>query len=117
MDGHIIDQKATKAKVVPLTELFANDYNPNRMPDTEMTLLKECIVKYGFLFPILVTWDSEKNKYRIIDGYHRYEALKRIGAIEASVIDLEIPYHDAVQLTVLMNRIKGLHLPIEPYWN
>lgn len=109
MVGNTIDQKATKAKVVPLSELFANDYNPNRMPNTEMTLLKECIVKYGFLFPILVTWDAEKKKYRIIDGYHRYEALKQIGAIEASVIDLEIPYHDAVQLTVLMNRIKGLH--------
>jgi hypothetical protein len=25
------------------------------------------------------------------------------------VIDLDLPYHDAVQLTVLMNRIKGMH--------
>ncbi len=109
MDGNFIKQKATEAKVVPIEELFANDYNPNRMPSTEMGLLKDCISKYGFLFPILVTFDKEKGKYRIIDGYHRYEALKQMGATEVSVVDLNIPYYDAVQLTVLMNRIKGLH--------
>lgn len=79
------------------------------MPDTEMNLLKDCIRKYGFLFPIITTWDDESQKYRIIDGYHRYETLRRMGATEASIIDMQIPYHEAVQLTVLMNRIKGLH--------
>ncbi len=109
MDGNTVKQMAVEARVVALDMLYANDYNPNRMADTEMGLLKECIVKYGFLFPIIVTFDKSKGKYRIIDGYHRYEALKRIGATEASIIDLQLPYHDAVQLTVLMNRIKGLH--------
>jgi len=102
-------QRAVEAIVVPLSDLFANEYNPNRMPDAEMDLLRQCIEKYGFLFPIIVTWDAEKQKYRIIDGYHRYETLKRMGAQEASVVPLSLSYHDAVQLTVLMNRIKGLH--------
>jgi len=109
MDGNIIKQKAIDAIVVPIEKLFANNYNPNRMPDIEMGLLKEAILKYGFLFPIITTWDEDKGKYRIIDGYHRYEALKNIGAIEVSILDLKLSYHDAVQLTVLMNRIKGLH--------
>lgn len=96
-------------KIVPIEQLFANDYNPNRMPRTEMNLLRDCILKYGFLFPIITTWDEEKQQYRIIDGYHRFETLRRIGATEVRIIDLQLPYHDAVQLTVLMNRIKGLH--------
>lgn len=98
-----------ESKIVSMDTLFANDYNPNRMPRTEMSLLEDCIAKYGFLFPIIVSWDKEKEKYRIIDGYHRFEVLKRMGATEVSVIDLDIPFHDAVQLTVLMNRIKGMH--------
>ena len=105
MDGIVIRE----AKIVSMDELFGNNYNPNRMPRNEMNLLKECILKYGFLFPIIVTWDKKEEKYRIIDGYHRYEILKQIGATEVSVIELELPYHDAVQLTVLMNRIKGMH--------
>lgn len=107
MERNII--KFQKSKIVHIDELYANEYNPNRMADTEMGLLKECINKFGFLFPIVTTWDKEKNKYRIIDGYHRYEALKRLGSTEVMITDLELKYHDAVQLTVLMNRIKGMH--------
>ena len=106
MDGIAIRQ----AKTVSMADLFANDYNPNRMPQVEMGLLKDCISKYGFLFPLIVVWDDDQEKYRIIDGYHRYEVLKQMGATEVSVIDLHgLSYHDAVQLTVLMNRIKGMH--------
>jgi ParB-like chromosome segregation protein Spo0J len=94
---------------VDITMLFANNYNPNRMPKEEMRLLAECISKYGFLFPIITTYDHEAKKYRIIDGYHRYETLKRLQSAKAWIVDLDLPYHDAIQLTVLMNRIKGMH--------
>lgn len=109
MEKNTINHRCTDVEVVPMEMLVANEYNPNRMPDTEMNLLRDCILKYGFLFPIITTYDEELEKYRIIDGYHRYEVLKRIGAKEVAILDLELSYHDAVQLTVLMNRIKGLH--------
>lgn len=96
-------------KLVSIDDLHANSYNPNRMPKEEMRMLADCITTYGFLFPIIVSWDEELGKYRIIDGYHRFETLKRLGVKEVSVVDLAIPYHEAVQLTVLMNRIKGMH--------
>lgn len=108
-DNSVVVQKAKDIIIVPLSSLLVNDYNPNRMPENLMLLLCQCIQKYGFLFPLITSWDEEKGKYRIIDGYHRYEALKRVGATEAAILDLKLPYHDAVQLTVLMNRIKGLH--------
>jgi ParB-like chromosome segregation protein Spo0J len=95
--------------IVKIEDLQANDYNPNRMPDIEMDLLAQCIKSYGFLFPIITTWDSSLKKYRIIDGYHRYETLKRLGSPEVMIIDLGLNYDDAIQLTVLMNRIKGMH--------
>jgi ParB-like chromosome segregation protein Spo0J len=95
--------------VVDIDMLYANDYNPNKMPKTEMDLLKECIKTYGFLFPIITTFDKEKGKYRIIDGEHRYETLKRLESKKAMVIDLQITIEQAMQLTVLMNRIKGMH--------
>jgi hypothetical protein len=107
MEKNIV--KFTPAFEVSIDQLQANNYNPNRMPKEEMRLLSQCILKYGFLFPIITTWDNELQKYRIIDGYHRYESLKRLGSEKAFIIDLKTTYHDAVQLTVLMNRIKGLH--------
>jgi len=95
--------------VVDVNHLFANDYNPNRMPDLEMSLLKDCISNYGFLFPIVTTWDDEKNMYRIVDGYHRYEDLRQMGAEQVLIVCREWKYYQCMQLTVLMNRIKGMH--------
>jgi hypothetical protein len=110
--------KVMEVKVVPLSSLLPNSYNPNRFCGNGsgdgkngdmMGLLKQCIIKYGFLFPIIVSWDEDQKKYRIIDGYHRYEALKQLGTEEVAILDMGIPYHDAIQLTVLMNKIKGFH--------
>jgi hypothetical protein len=98
-----------RVRLVELSDLYINKYNPNRMPDIEMGLLSDCIRKFGFLFPIITTWDADKNKYRIIDGQHRYETFKRLEKKWIAILDLRISYHEAVQLTVLMNRIKGLH--------
>jgi ParB-like chromosome segregation protein Spo0J len=106
-----VDEAITiwRPQMVKLADLAANDYNPNRMPSTEMQLLEQCMRKFGFLFPLIVCWDERIGKYRIVDGYHRFEALKRMGVTRASAVVLDLPYHEAVQLTVLMNRIKGMH--------
>jgi hypothetical protein len=95
------------AKVVPMGLIAPNDYNPNKMPKKEMALLGECIKTYGFLFPLIV--NEENGQYVIIDGYHRYETLKRLGATEASVVIMNLSVAERMQLTVLMNRIKGMH--------
>jgi ParB-like chromosome segregation protein Spo0J len=94
-------------KVVDLQLLEPNSYNPNKMPKKEMNLLANSIKKYGFLFPILCNY--ENNKYVIIDGYHRYETLKRLQSKEALIVDLELTMNERMQLTILMNRIKGMH--------
>lgn len=107
MDANTV--KFVQPIIVPIDMLVANDYNPNRMPETEMRLLADSIKTYGFLFPIITTWDEKLGKFRIIDGYHRYEVLKRMGSKEVMIVDLSLKYHQAMQLTVLMNRIKGMH--------
>jgi ParB-like chromosome segregation protein Spo0J len=109
MESNIVDFKVLETKIVDIAELQPNEYNPNRMPDSEMSLLRQSIEKYGFVFPIIATWDEKLQKYRIIDGYHRYETLLRMNCDKAAIIDMRLDYHEAVQLTVLMNRIKGLH--------
>ena len=101
--------KIHNQKIVNINDLLPNTYNPNRMNSCCIDLLKNSIEKYGFIFPLVVYFDSDKQKYRIIDGYHRYEILKRINAEQVSVIVMDISYHEAIQLTVLLNRIKGFH--------
>jgi len=48
----IMKNKVMEVKVVLMSELLPNDYNPNRFSGGSdgamMSLLKNCIVKYGF---------------------------------------------------------------------
>ena len=104
-----INWETQNSKIVDINLLMPNTWNPNKMPKLEMRMLKECIVKYGFLFPIITTWLPDVERYMIIDGFHRRKALEDLGAKNVSIIDLKISYSDAIQLTVLMNRIKGMH--------
>jgi ParB/RepB/Spo0J family partition protein len=94
-------------EIVALSDLMPNEYNPNKMPKKEMSLLGECITTYGFLFPIITF--REDGKYRIVDGEHRYWSLKKLGSDKALVVILDLTKEQAVQLTMLMNKIKGMH--------
>lgn len=106
-------------------ELNANLYNPNRMAPPEMKLLKESITADGWLFPICVlpkdihieglTDNEGKNRYTIIDGFHRYST-----SADASIYQLTHGYvpvvfptgADHIATTVRMNRVKGTHTVI-----
>jgi ParB/RepB/Spo0J family partition protein len=81
-------------KVVPLSDLRPNDWNPKtEIEDNEFNRkkfehLKVSIKKHGFYDPIDVRVnDNGKTKYEILDGYHRYRAAKEEGIKEINIID------------------------------
>lgn len=94
-------------QIVDINLVIPNNYNPNKVAKKEMSMLAECIKTYGFLFPIVT--NMEDGKYIIVDGEHRYETLKRLKCTEVMIVNLDITPQQRVQLTVLMNRIKGIH--------
>src|SRR5882724_817694 len=57
---------------VPIDQVEANDYNPNAVAKNEMRLLHLSIKADGYTQPIVTIWDEEKQKYVIIDGFHRF---------------------------------------------
>lgn len=54
---------------VKADEVVANDYNPNVMAPGEKKLLKQSLEKDGFTQPVVVS--EEKNRYLVVDGFHR----------------------------------------------
>lgn len=96
---------------IPVDELKANHYNPNRVMNAEMNLIEKSILKTGWIQPILVN----KNKV-IIDGFHRW-TLSRLstqlreryhGRVPCAVLDVSDA--EAMIITVRINRAKGTHL-------
>lgn len=93
------------------SSLQGNHYNPNVVYNQELRLLETSILKTGWIQPVLISKEGI-----IIDGFHRWslskesKALKERygGKVPCAVID--IPPHEAIMLTVRINKAKGTHI-------
>lgn len=102
-------------KRVPIEQVTANDYNPNSVAPPEMALLETSIWEDGYTQPVVVVYDSENDKYVVVDGFHRYCTLrdsKRIyererGMLPVVVLDKQM--HDRMASTIRHNRARGTH--------
>jgi ParB-like chromosome segregation protein Spo0J len=109
MERTNIKMKALEAISVDLKDVYANDYNPNVVAKPEMELLKTSIVQNGFCFPIVVIKDK-KNKYCVVDGFHRYTVMKDyLKQDKIAVVVLDQTIEERITATVQFNRARGTH--------
>lgn len=100
---------------VPFEKIDANDYNPNHVAKKELRLLYQSIKCDGYTMPIVCFYDTERDRYIIVDGFHRYlimQMYKNIyerenGMMPVSVIDKDIS--DRMASTIRHNRARGKH--------
>lgn len=94
--------------------LHANDYNPNKVSEDNLQLLKQSIETNGWTLPIVARPD-----FTIIDGFHRWtvagrEPLKtQLGGKVPVVIVEHDDASDDIYGTITHNRARGTHL-LEP---
>ena len=70
-------------QLVPISEVRANDYNPNKVAPPEMKLLKLSIKKDGLTMPVVVS--DNDNGYTVVDGFHRTSIVKNDADISKSL--------------------------------
>jgi len=100
---------------VPIEKIEANDYNPNHVAKREMDLLYQSIKCDGYTMPIVCFYDQDRDKYIIVDGFHRYMIMLRYkniferenGMLPVSVIEKDI--NDRMASTIRHNRARGKH--------
>ena len=95
----------------------ANDYNPNRVAPPEMKLLEISIANDGFTQPV-VTY-TEKNRYIVVDGFHRTRVSKESKEIQEKlhgytpvtiIRDSQKGRKDRIASTIRHNRARGKHI-------
>ncbi|WP_395489213.1 IbrB-like domain-containing protein [Cedecea davisae] len=96
--------------------ITANEYNPNTMAPVEKRLLKHSLETEGFTQPVVVS--PLKEKYQLVDGFHRYQLGKNIvkssggltGYLPATVVNADSQgLAERVAATVRHNRARGKH--------
>jgi len=99
----------TEKKIVPIDKIRPNRWNPNYMEKFMFDKAKKSIREIGFLGSILVRNHEVETYYEILDGEHRWKALKEEGATECpvEVIIGEMSEDEAKLLTILINNLRG----------
>lgn len=95
---------------IPAEQVYANDYNPNKVAPPEMKLLERSIEADGYTQPI-VAWKTEEG-YEVIDGFHRHLVGKKIGLSHLPVVvvnNKSTDRNDRIASTIRHNRARGKH--------
>lgn len=114
-DIQIYISPAYKVKPVPIEKVQANAYNPNIVAPPEMELLELSIWEDGYTMPCVCYYLPEKDKYELVDGFHRYLVMKtskRIyerekGYLPVTVINKDMS--NRMASTIRHNRARGAH--------
>lgn len=109
------EQPVDFVRWIPIEMIEPNDYNPNSVARKEMSLLYTSIYNDGYTQPTVTIWDEEKEKYIIVDGFHRYYVCKsnkdilerNNGCLPIVVINKSI--NERMASTVRHNRARGKH--------
>ena len=112
----IKDQPINNVKWIPIEKVFANNYNPNSVANNEMKLLYVSVKNDGYTQPVVTIYDEKKDRYVIVDGFHRYSIMKRYKDIYASCAG-KLPcvvlegktINDLMASTIRHNRARGKH--------
>lgn len=100
---------------VPIEKVSPNDYNPNSVAKKEMQLLYISIKEDGYTQPVVTVYDKEKDRYVIIDGFHRYFVCKtQKDILERNhgmlpIVVLNKTINERMAATVRHNRARGSH--------
>lgn len=99
----------TAPRLVPAWKIYANDYNPNHVISVEMVLLQLSIEEDGVTQPVVTYYDPEIDRYLVVDGFHRFTILKRLGCLEIPVVVIDKNQNNRIASTIRHNRARGKH--------
>jgi len=100
---------------VPWEQVVANAYNPNIVAPNELKLLYHSIKADGYTQPVVTFYDASKDRYVIVDGFHRYLVMRYHKDIQARtdgllpVVVIEKSINERMASTIRHNRARGKH--------
>lgn len=109
------EQPVDHIRWIAIERIEPNDYNPNSVAKIEMNLLYKSIEHDGYTQPVVTIYDAEKDKFIIVDGFHRYFVMKfnkdiyekNKGLLPCVVLKKNI--NDRMASTIRHNRARGKH--------
>lgn len=97
-------------QIIPIEQIHPNSFNSNEMSDEEQRKIKEDILANGFFGAILVR-PVASGGFEIVDGEHRWRALREIGISEVPCLVVEHDDAKAQINSIRLNTERGNQNP------
>ena len=93
-------------KKVKIKDLKEAEYNPRFLTEKKFADIKASLLKYGFLLPIIVNTNKDRNNI-IVGGHQRIKVAKALGLTEAPAGFVDLDLKDEKELNVRLNKNTG----------
>ncbi len=98
---------ANQIQSIKINKLCPHPGNPNRMSKENFRKLVRHIECSGRYEPLIVRPMSNDSQYQIINGHHRFEALKQLGYETCDCVVWDVDDDEANLLLATLNRLCG----------
>lgn len=93
--------------LVKVTDLVSSEYNPRKWSKEQVEQLKESIVRFGIVDPIIAN-SADNRRNIVIGGHFRLEVAKQLGYKEIPVVYVNIPEVEREkELNLRLNKNQG----------
>jgi ParB family chromosome partitioning protein len=98
---------------VPVDKVKPNAWNPNEQTPFMRSKLQKSLQQHGYVSEV-VTRELPDGTYEILDGEHRYDEARKLGATTILINNLgTVPDDDARLVTMAANEIHGSRNPVK----
>lgn len=101
-----MDKENIKIEMVPVDQLKPSEYNPRSLSEKQEKDLTESIKRFGFIDPLIVNKNKERDRV-LIGGHQRYAIAKKLGYKEVPVVFVDLPLEKEKELNLRLNRDTG----------
>ncbi len=91
---------------LPVKKLHEAPWNPNKMDEATLNRLKESLIRYGVVSPLVVR-RADGSKYEVLSGNQRLKAIKELDFESAPCIILKLTDNEAMLLAQALNNLHG----------
>lgn len=94
---------------INIADLVDAPRNANRMSPAKRSALRDSIERFGFVVPIVakeLAFEGDRVRFEIVDGHHRRDVLRELGAADAWTVVLDRD-EDPRVVALALNRLRG----------
>jgi hypothetical protein len=99
-------QKSNKkmtTKEVDINSISEADYNPRKITASQKKQIKESLLKFGFVNPLVINTNADRNGV-LVGGHQRLQIAKEIGMKTVPIYEVDLTLEEEKELNIRLNK-------------